>query len=424
MSLLMDALKRAENSKQEAARSLTGRDAALGTPPNLSLEPITNPHPPGKPLPDLAQHLDSVNADLEANAAVNRPQAAAATNPPNPPLSDDENRAAIRNAFAAKEIKPASRTLLWLALGMLSLAAIGIGTYVWYQLQSINSSSLSAATIQRSALTASSPSRTTPPIPSSSPASQASPPAVPIFAANLPSTASNSRATSSPEQSATFPAFRPEPARRNPLAETDANAPTTQLRLIRTRPEADANILRGYANLQGNSLDLARHDYEQALRNDPNNVDALLALAAIAQRQGRAADADRFQQHAFEADPHDAGAQAAVLGGTSGSDPVATESRLKTLLSAQPESAQLNFALGNLYARQARWNEAQQVYFNALAGDTDNPDYLFNLAVSLDHLRQPKLATQHYRLALEAAERRPAAFDRERVNKRLSQLLP
>ncbi|MGB5011473.1 MAG: tetratricopeptide repeat protein, partial [Candidatus Dechloromonas phosphoritropha] len=79
---------------------------------------------------------------------------------------------------------------------------------------------------------------------------------------------------------------------------------------------------------------------------------------------------------------------------------------------------------GNLYSRQNRWSEAQQVYFNAVAADPDNPDYLFNLAVSLDHLRQPKLAAQHYRLALDAAQRRPAAFDSDRVQLRLAELQP
>ena len=46
----------------------------------------------------------------------------------------------------------------------------------------------------------------------------------------------------------------------------------------------------------------------------------------------------------------------------------------------------------------------------------------FNLAVSLDHLRQPKVAAQHYRLALEATQRRPAGFDRERARLRLAEL--
>ena len=196
------------------------------------------------------------------------------------------------------------------------------------------------------------------------------------------------------------------------------------IRFSRTRPEPDTNVQDGYAKLQGNQLDAARHDYDKALVSDPNNVDALLALAAIAQRQGRTGDADRYLQRAIEADPRNPAAQAGILGSNGGGDLQVNESRLKSLLAAQPESGPLNFALGNLYSRQGRWSEAQQVYFNAVAADADNPDYLFNLAVSLDHLRQPKLAAQHYRLALEAAQRRPAAFDRERAARRLNELQP
>jgi Tfp pilus assembly protein PilF len=194
---------------------------------------------------------------------------------------------------------------------------------------------------------------------------------------------------------------------------------------VRTRPEPDANLLRGHANIQRNDLEVARRDFEQALQRDPNNIDALLALGAIAQRQGRPSDAESWYQRALVANPSDPAVQAAVLNGAvAGADPQTTESRLKTLLAGQPESAPLNFALGNLYARQQRWSEAQQSYFNAVAGEGDNPDYLFNLAVSLDHLRQGKPAAQHYRLALEAAERRPSAFDREQVRRRLAELQP
>ena len=129
------------------------------------------------------------------------------------------------------------------------------------------------------------------------------------------------------------------------------------------------------------------------------------------------------RQRALIANPSDAAAQAATLSGTAAeADPQTAESRLKTLLSSQPDSAPLNFALGNLYSRQSRWPEAQQVYFNAVAADGDNPDYLFNLAVSLDHLRQNRLAAQHYRLALEAAAKRPAAFDRSKVEQRVGEL--
>lgn len=208
-----------------------------------------------------------------------------------------------------------------------------------------------------------------------------------------------------------------------PAPANDRQTSGTPIHLIRTQPEPDTNLVRGHSNLQRGETEMARRDFEQALQRDPNNTDALLALAAIAHRQGRPADAENLRLRALVANPSDPAAQAAALNGTSAeADPQTTESRLKTLLSAQPDSAPLNFALGNLYSRQSRWSEAQQVYFNAVAADGDNPDYLFNLAVSLDHLRQNRLAAQHYQLALEAANKRPAAFDRSKIEKRLGEL--
>ena len=150
----------------------------------------------------------------------------------------------------------------------------------------------------------------------------------------------------------------------------------------------------------------------------------MIVYPAIDLKEGRCVRLLRGAMDQVTVYNDDPAAQAASLGSSAGGDPLANESRLKTLLASQPESGPLNFALGNLYSRQNRWSEAQQVYFNAVAADADNPDYLFNLAVSLDHLRQPKLAAQHYRLALDAAQRRPAAFDRDRVKLRLAELQP
>ncbi|MEF8711632.1 MAG: hypothetical protein V5B38_23520 [Candidatus Accumulibacter propinquus] len=67
---------------------------------------------------------------------------------------------------------------------------------------------------------------------------------------------------------------------------------------------------------------------------------------------------------------------------------------------------------------------AQQAYFQAYALEPDNADHLFNLAVSLDHLRQHKLAVQYYRMALSAAETRRGAFDRNAAGKRILELQP
>lgn len=426
MSLLMDALKRAEASKEAAAR-VTGQGA---TPPSaadgLSLEPLSVAAPGGSSLPELAAHIDALDADLAATALpppTRRPppappQAGLSTPNPapvNPPKPEDFNLAAARNAFAAKQPQRPSRLRMLLALGMIGVALLGIGAYVWYQIQLISGTSLTPPTHTPA------PAARRPTAPSPVPAAL---PALPLDPSATAKSAPISPSTAAASVAASRPAFSSRAEATEPISASGRGNNAPQIRLTRSYPEPDANVEAGYASLQGNHLDSARHEYERALKADPNNVDTLLALAAIAQRQGRSADAERYRQRAIDADPRDPSAQAAILGGSANGDQLTNESRLKSLLAAQPESGPLNFALGNLYSRQSRWSEAQQVYFNAVAADADNPDYLFNLAVSLDHLRQPKLAAQHYRLALDASQRRPAAFDRERARLRLAELQP
>ncbi|MFZ2970990.1 MAG: tetratricopeptide repeat protein, partial [Ferribacterium limneticum] len=346
-----------------------------------------------------------------ASSALPQPRQAAPQASETPQARPAEQREAVRNAFAAKQ--PAatpSRLPLWLALGTLGVAGIAIGGYVWYQMNAMNHGSLAAGTpAAMTQLAQPSPPRAAmavQPAPSSDFA--------PFFRSTVGVT---------PEPAAP-PLFPRREARPAPMPAPDDEA-APQIRLTRTQPEPDANLARGHASLQRGETELSRREFEQALQRDPNNTDALLALAAIAHRQGRAADADGLRQRALVANPSDPATQAAVLNNLSANaDPHTAESRLKSLLSSQPESAPLNFALGNLYSRQARWAEAQQVYFNAVAADGDNPDYLFNLAVSLDHLRQARLAAQHYRLALEASAKRPAGFARDKVEQRLGELQP
>lgn len=405
MSLLMDALKRAESSKQEAARQQAGK----GTSPaaadeGLTLAPLAGETPaPNRPLPDLATHIDAVDADLARSA-----QARAAAEPaPAFAQSAASSQAIARNTFAAKQTpETPSRAPLWLALGVLVIAGLAIAGYFWFQLNAMGSGSLSPAGARPSAL-ATQPTFV--------------PPAPPLPTPILAPQAADAAAI---DAEVSRPPARQAPGPRASVVprETTAAAP---IRLARTPPVVDPALTRAHRALQEGHQDQATQDFLLALQRDPNNVDALLALAAIAQHQGRGNEAEGWRQRALIADPSNPATQAAVLGGTAaGTDPLNTESRLKTLLAAQPQSAELNFTLGNLYAGQRRWAEAQQAYFNAVAADDANPDYLFNLAISLDQLRQPRPAAQHYRLALEAATRRPAAFDTEQARRRLAELQP
>jgi tetratricopeptide (TPR) repeat protein len=409
MSLLMDALKRAETAKQEAARNQQG--GLLPTANdlfNLESFPAEPAQGAGNPLPDLATHFAAVNADLAQSVLpeLRRPSPAPRAAPEARPA---EQREIVRNAFAAKqaEAEQPSRHPLWLAMGALGIAGIAIVGYVWYQMNTMSHGSLAVST----------------PPPMAQPAAPPRPQPVPVAAPPVPG--SIERSTPTVAAGVTGAALFPrQEARQIQKAAPESTPPeSAPIRLTRTRPEPDINLASGHASLQRGDTELSRQAFQQVLQRDPNNTDALLALAAIAQRQGRPAEAEGLRQRALVANPSDPATQAAILGGPSAkADPLTTESRLKSLLSSQPESAPLNFTLGNLYAGQGRWAEAQQVYFNAVAADGDNPDYLFNLAVSLDHLRQPRLAAQHYRLALEASTKRPAGFERSNIQKRLDEL--
>ena len=92
------------------------------------------------------------------------------------------------------------------------------------------------------------------------------------------------------------------------------------------------------------------------------------------------------------------------------------------MLADNPGAHVLNFTLGNQFAQQGRWAEAQQEYFKAFTAEPDNPDFAYNLAVSLDHLRQPKLALEYYTRALALAKSRSAGFDVAAVQARADQL--
>ena len=430
MSLLMDALKRAETSKQDAARSMLGGGRTQSSD-TLQLEPINSAQaqPAPNPLPDLASHIDAVDADLANAQRQTSPAPVPNPLPAKEPVDPQKAREAVRNAFAAKETPaPPGKAKLWWALGTLTLAALGIGGYVAYQLNSMGGNQLGSQVARPPVSQApTNPPANLPALPTTQSAPSQPTPSATVFAQNSPSTVASARVVTATPGAASenhYPSPSPSEytSRRQPPAQYD-EASGGPIRLTRTKPAPDENLVQAHDHIQKSELDSARSSYEKALQRDPNNTDALLALAAIAQKQGRLDDADRYNQRALVANPADPASQAATLSGaTAAADPLTTESRLKILLSSQPESAPLNFALGNLYSRQGRWAEAQQAFFNSVAAESDHPDYLFNLAVSLDHMRQNKLAAQHYRLALDAANKRPAAFDRQQVQRRLNNL--
>ena len=330
--------------------------------------------------------------------------------------SEANERSAARNVFAAKQ--PSNPHIaLWLIVGLAVLAALGLGIYFWWQLQAVSGSVVARPQLPTPVAQISLPSTPLPALPAAE-AAKPMPAAQPIAQRALP------RAAPESVPAETIAAPEPRRARVQNPATSSAATPETPLRLIRSQPKSNQALERAYDSLQAGRLDEAQRDYELVLRGDAKNTDALLGLATIAARRGQSDAAQAFDLRALEADPNDATAQAGLINLHGQADPGASESRLKTALAGQPDSAVLHFALGNVYARAQRWSEAQQAYFRAYSNEPDNADIIFNLAVSLDHLHQNKLAAQYYQRALNAAGAGSPAFDRNQVKARLLDLQP
>jgi len=182
----------------------------------------------------------------------------------------------------------------------------------------------------------------------------------------------------------------------------------------------DPLLMDAYLAYRGGELDKARQLYLAMFDKDTGNPDVLLGLAAIAQQQGENQTAAQFFGRMLALDPRNAAANAGMAALNADLD--YSESRLKILLREQGNSATLHFALGNLHAGQSRWGEAQQAYFNAYAREPGNAEYAFNLAVSLDHLGQKKLAVQHYRRAMQLDPSHSAGFDHAQISQRAQEL--
>ena len=147
-----------------------------------------------------------------------------------------------------------------------------------------------------------------------------------------------------------------------------------------------------------------------------------MGLAAIAIYRKQSEQAAAYYIRLLDLAPNDPDAFAGLVGLRGQTDLTQSESSLKKILSQNPHAAAIHFALGNVYTQQSRWSEAQQSYFRAYSNAPNNADYAFNLAISLDHLNQSKLALEYYQRSLSLSG--PANFDKAAAQKRTKELAP
>ena len=422
MSLLLEALKKAERAKEEAQRRARGETAprindATAAEPGERKAVLTREH-----LPDISPSLEIVSDEppsAERAPLELAPELAGAKESarPRPSVSAAAeaaaSRASAKKVFEAKFRESNPRMPFYITMGTLGVFALGAVVYFWYQLRPAPSLANSNPQPQPAAV-ASAPAPAAPVAPSLGSAGGIA--GLPAAAKSTPVAAS----ADTPVRAATPPAaetprFRAEPRREEPRLPTASVA--------RAPAQVHPNVAAGYAAYVAGDFASARNEYQQALAEEPGNRDALLGLAALEIRGGRYESAEALYLRVLQADPRDPQAQAALIALRSGrSDALASESRVKSLLAADPGAHALNFTLGNQLASQNRWAEAQQEYFRAYTAEPDNADYAYNLAVSLDHLRQPRQALDYYRRAIILGEKHGAGFDLGAARSRAAQL--
>lgn len=458
MSLLLEALKKAEKAKEEAQRQAKAAETAGRQPAEAAATQSPARRVMTRPeLPDISQPLEILSEDLRADAPRSSPALALEPEPsaspavaggvatrPETPRGGAEPRPRVEETFR----EPNPHTPFYAALGVLGVIGTFTIAYFWVQLRPaatlVDANPPRPATERTVDLTQPKPSVAgmtdesqgaggKPGIPGL-PAVTATPAgAVPQAEQSRPTSAATP-APAAPEQPA--PAVRAgrakTPAPSAAVAARGATAPAGVLQaqqpprafsVNRATPEVHPRVLAGYKAYQAGDLSTAHGEYQQALSEDPANRDALLGLAAVEMRAQRYEQAETYYERLLQADPRDPHAHAGMLALRSQlMDPVQAESRVKSMLATDPGANVLYFTLGNQYAQQGRWAEAQQAYFKAYAADSENPDFAFNLAVSLDQLRQTGLALEYYRRALALAETRAASFAPETARRREQQL--
>ena len=431
MSLLLEALKKAELAKKMAK-------AEAPAPESTPAEPAA-PLMTREKLPDISQPLEILADDLPtehkaaeaARAALQEPATPARA--AQPAAYENETtrlagRAQAQQLFQVKEMDYNPRRPFYLTISALVLIGVCYGGYVWWQMQP--KYGYTTAQAQSG--------------PVETPAAPVAPPP-PVAAAPAPAPATPTPVTATART--TIPEIPPIQPVRPPRPRIQTGAPTSRppqarpelpadparpaprpgetfapIAISTPTPAVDPTLERAYESLQRNDLVAAREGYQRVLAREPTSRDALLGLAAIDVRTGQLESAESRYLRLLDTDPRDTHALASLLALRGQLDPLAAESRLKNLLANQPESAPLHFSLGNQYAQQSRWTEAQGAYFKAYSVDPENADYAFNLAVSLDQLHQRNLALDYYQRALSLAGKRSASFNPAQARTRVQEL--
>ena len=472
MSLLMEALKKAEQAKHKAAAGPVAVPSAPVTAPVLALEltpaepisarpgaPYKIETPPSIPAPALTAaaftlmtgRLAETSPPADVLAASLRIDAVPPSPPPLPPapalqpnmappparveLSIDTSTQPARPAPVARPLPQRRRIpMVWIAGGVALLFASVGGGYWYYNSMAQYLTQQATLGVPQAALSPEPADTSAAPV--AAPMMSTPQPVAPAAAKNAPRPATKVNTVSKPLSAEALPvaAVVPAPVVAVPsgvslTADVVASVPVPPSVPITISRDAEQNELfvalqTAYRAYRSGDDSSAQKLYAGVLGRDQHNRDALLGLAAIAVRQKDFVRAQEIYSELLTLDPKDSIAQAGFVSVTGSFDPLQQEARIKALLEQEPGAPHLLFTYASFLMQQQRWLEAARTLQSAVQAQRDNADYAFNLAVSFDHLGQAEAAVKYYREALALASRQPTNFRVEDVRRRLKIMSP
>ncbi len=185
---------------------------------------------------------------------------------------------------------------------------------------------------------------------------------------------------------------------------------TLQVR-VRTLKTASwrRRLAEAYRLLRKGEVHHARDLYLALRREHPDEPEVLLGLASAELALKHVGEARALYRRILSQDPDNTFARAGLA---------LTQGRTDSL-TERVDSPAVLAALATAAAQRGDWRRAQALFFRAHASDPENTEYLYGLAVSLDHLGKAAQALDHYRRVLE----RPGTnVDPEQVRRRIAWL--
>ncbi|MGE3332142.1 MAG: tetratricopeptide repeat protein [Rhodospirillaceae bacterium] len=184
---------------------------------------------------------------------------------------------------------------------------------------------------------------------------------------------------------------------------------------------ARSNAAAGYDALIRGSYEMALGFYDDALKEEPNSILALLGRGAALQKLGRGPDAQSAYEGVLKLDPENREALTNLTTVAAERTPQEALARLLDLERQYATFSPIKAQIGLAYAKVGSLQQALDYFRRAIALAPDTVMYHYNMALVLDHLGRRDQAVASYErvLASISGGRGPSELSATEIERRV-----